>query len=588
MDSIYQRLVQLNDQLVTQSLGLQIKDSESRNVGGIIDSFTGLPHPSHVGTGAVIAKWTAALCSPESAFYRDKQLLASLELALQYMLNRQHSDGTITLGSTNYHSPPDTGFVVIGFAQLYELLEQQSVEYPAFEKAVSLLALFLKRATPAMLEGGCHTPNHRWILTAALGLLNKSFPDPALVARANAWLAEGIDITADGEWTERSNGIYNAVSDIALYHTALSLDRPELLESVRSNLRMMQYLVHPSGEVVTDYSGRQDYGQPSDMSGYFLPYRLMASYDRDPLFAALSDYAGPFFKQFFSVTDHPLIGYLLYPEQMDISHLERAALSDRYVKIINGQHPIHEDLQEMKKQGHQLHITHSSAHTAFGAPLVRVRDGQTSATVMTSAPSFFSLRHGSASLLAVKVSTAFTPGVVSFDQFQAEDGHYKLGKRMYKGYNGPIPSHLLPKLEADGVTADAPWYLLPHGERERTHLQEHFIESELTQTADGWDIRLHSDKLQEDVMTQLTFVFAKDGKLSGEGLEAIAGSSNYFLKQGSCRYETSDGSAIELTSGAFEHWMPSVRDDSHPAGCQSVIVNLLSPVDNRFSIRLSS
>ncbi|WP_197091376.1 hypothetical protein [Paenibacillus algorifonticola] len=65
-------------------------------------------------------------------------------------------------------------------------------------------------------------------------------------------------------------------------------------------------------------------------------------------------------------------------------------------------------------------------------------------------------------------------------------------------------------------------------------------------------------------------------------------SSNYFLKQGSCRYETADGSAIELTSGAFEHWMPSVRDDSHPAGCQSVIVNPVAPIDFRFSIRLSS
>ena len=120
-----------------------------------------------------------------------------------------------------------------------------------------------------MLTGGCHTPNHRWVITAALALLYQIFEMPELVARADEWLAEGMDITADGEWTERSNGIYNHVSDIALYYTATLLGRPELLEYVRRNLRMMMYLVHPSGEVVTDYSGRQDFGQRSDLSDIF-------------------------------------------------------------------------------------------------------------------------------------------------------------------------------------------------------------------------------------------------------------------------------------------------------------------------------
>lgn len=78
--------------------------------------------------------------------------------------------------------------------------------------------------------------------------------------RAEQWLAEGMDITPDGEWTERSNGIYSAVSDIMLIHAARLLNRPELLDPVRLNLRMMVYLVHPTGEVVTDYSGRQDLG----------------------------------------------------------------------------------------------------------------------------------------------------------------------------------------------------------------------------------------------------------------------------------------------------------------------------------------
>ncbi|MBW7462267.1 hypothetical protein K0U00_50270, partial [Paenibacillus sepulcri] len=111
-----------------------------------------------------------------------------------------------------------------------------------------------------LLTGGCHTPNHRWVITAALGFMYKLTGQPELKERAEQWLAEGIDCTEDGEWTERSNGIYNAVSDIVLFYAAELFNLPDLLEPVRKNLRMMAHMIHPDGEVVTDYSGRQDFG----------------------------------------------------------------------------------------------------------------------------------------------------------------------------------------------------------------------------------------------------------------------------------------------------------------------------------------
>ncbi|UUZ85400.1 hypothetical protein LJK88_18715 [Paenibacillus sp. P26] len=232
---------------------------------------------------------------------------------------------------------------------------------------------------------------------------------PELVARAEEWLAEGLDITEDGEWTERSNGIYNAVSDIALYHTGRLLNRPELLEAVRRNLRMMVYLVHPSGEVVTDYSGRQDFGSTYNMATYFLSYRFMAAHDKDPLFAAMADYAGSFIRHAEAVNNNALLGLLLYPEATDISGLERAPLPERYVKVINGGHPVREHLQQIEGAGHHMRIEHSSMHLAFGAPIVRIREEDTSVTIMTRTPSFFSLRHGKVRLLGVKLSTSFSP-----------------------------------------------------------------------------------------------------------------------------------------------------------------------------------
>lgn len=577
MDATYKQLVHINDEHTAAMLQRQVLDPTSKYVGGIIDE-TGIARVNHLSTPNVLAVWASALVNPDSRYYHDGTLLSAFDKAADFILNRQHADGTISLGSTNYNSPPDTAFVVGGITQVYQLLEAH--DWAAVKPASAKLKLFLERTIPAMLTGGCHTPNHRWVITAALSLLYEIFQIPELIARADEWLAEGMDITHDGEWTERSNGIYNAVSDIALYHTGRVLNRPELLECVRRNLRMMVYLIHPSGEVVTDYSGRQDFGQTFDMATYFLIYRLMAAHDKDSLFAAMSDYAGTFIKRTEAVNNNALLGLLLYPEA-DISGLERTPLPDRYVQVINEHHPINEHLAQIDGVGHHMKIEHSSMHLAFGAPLVRIRELDQSVTIMPQTPSFFSLRHGKVRLLGIKLSTSFSPGIVKFAHLTAEEGVYKLGIVLEKGYNGPIPRQFLPE-SAERSTL-SPWYLLPHQHRPMTHLQTLELQAEITQGDGEWTIRILSDE-REDVFTQLSFIFGDEGTVSGSDLvEAEAG--KYFLKNGSMKYAV-DEDAIEISTGAYEHLLPALREDQHPTGCKYVHVNLVTPFDRTFTVRL--
>ena len=72
------------------------------------------------------------------------------------MLRFQHQDGSISPGWTNYHSPPDTAFVVVGYAQLYQLLAKQ--EWPPLQPVLDNMLLFLEQSLPVMLTGGVHTP----------------------------------------------------------------------------------------------------------------------------------------------------------------------------------------------------------------------------------------------------------------------------------------------------------------------------------------------------------------------------------------------------------------------------------------------
>ncbi|MHA6533553.1 prenyltransferase/squalene oxidase repeat-containing protein [Paenibacillus sp. BAC0078] len=574
------RISAINDEWTNESLQRQITDRSNRYFGGVRDPLNGVAWPSHTGTAQFIAVWAASLVNPASQYHHDIALLEKLQEGMDFMLRFQHEDGTISPGWTNYHSPPDTAFVVVGFANVLTLLEQQTWEPLA--AVTQQIRLFLQRTVPAMLTGGVHTPNHRWVLAAALGSLYRIFALDGLKQRADEWLQEGMDITPDGEWTERSNGIYNTVSDIMLYYASQDLERPELLEPVRRNLRMMKYLVHPDGEVVTDYSGRQDFGSVFSLADYYLCYKLMAEHDRDPEFAALAELAGSAVTHPGSLPNNIMLGFLLYP-QMQAATVQPEALPVHYRKVINGAFNRQELLNKIGKDGYGGPVRHSKQHTEFGAPVARIRNGATSATVMTEASSHFSLRHGKARLLGVQLASSFEPGLITMQSLEETDSGFLLSSTAEKGYYGPVPGDKLPSLS--GLPA-SPWYLLPHGERPLTHSQPSKVTVRVTDHSEGWDLHF-AQQAPSDVLTQIVLLFGKEGSLEGTGIVPVPEMRDTsFWTSGTIRY-TAGEDWMELDQGAHEHELAEVRGMTYPDGCLKVIVSLITPLDYTMRIRLS-
>ena len=87
------------------------------------------------------------------------------------------------------------------------------------------------------MEGGFHTPNHRWAIAGMLKLCGRLFNDDVMYASADRYLAEGIDCNEDGEYAEKSAGNYNSVNNDAMTEgdgeiTDLSIEGGEITRNV--------------------------------------------------------------------------------------------------------------------------------------------------------------------------------------------------------------------------------------------------------------------------------------------------------------------------------------------------------------------
>lgn len=486
---------------------LEEPNGQDARVGGFISPAYGF---AFAAFNAVELKNLGALyCHPGSVHYHRADLARRIDLALGWLEREQHADGTIDLPTTNFHSPPDTGFVVIDLVLLYRLLERDGTAtarglLPRLEK-------FLRRAAGAIATGGIHTPNHRWVASSALAGCYKLFGEPLYLRRIEAWLAEGIDCNADGEYTELSNAIYNPVSNRALLTMAEALDRPELLDPVRRNLTMMLYCIHMDGEVVTDYSRRQDKLVRAWPGNYYLHYRVMATRDGDGRMATMAD------RIVRQSEEHPeqvslaseLAELMLRPELRG-EKVVRAPLPDNYLR----------------------HFRESD--------VVRLRRGSLSATIVAKSSRFLSARSGGVVLEAVRLAGSFFgKGQFVGSRIEKDGESFVLRQDLEAGYYQPFSA-------GEGIPQPN-WEKLDRSRRQRSHICQLKTEVRLTPIEGGFEISIGIDGTDR-VPVALEFWFRPGGELiAGEGGELVAANGTTFLVGGSAKYRLGNSGQVGPT-----------------------------------------
>ena len=238
-------------------------------VAGPDEEPTGVPHRA---LARRVKTLIAAYRSPDSALHGSSRAVAAATTHLRALLAVQTTTGLFA-GGDNVQSPPDSGFTVNDVCDAHVLAAGAG---PELRDVTAALAEIAGAATGSLLTGGVHTPNHRWELCAALARLHRSFPDDRLLDRVREWLAEGVDIDAEGLYSERSANYAAHVSNPSLLLLADVLGRADLLDAVERNLTTTLDLIRPDGTVETVLSRRQDQNHPFPLAPYLPHYRLLA------------------------------------------------------------------------------------------------------------------------------------------------------------------------------------------------------------------------------------------------------------------------------------------------------------------------
>jgi hypothetical protein len=528
-------IIQAHDDQVKSMMGRQLLDAQSRWYGAL-PNHEGLYDPRH--TAHLLRDGAAAFFHPQSALCGSDKLFESMKLGADYLVRSQTEDGNIDLLSTNFNSPPDTAFVVhyVGTAaRLAQMNKNKAV--------LGLLEAFLRGAGKGMAKGGVHTPNHRWVVCAALAQIHEVFPEKRHVKRIDEWLAESIDIDEEGQYAERSTAGYNAVVNHALVVTAHKLNRPALLDPVRQNLDAMAYLLHSNGEVVTEISRRQDLNARSTMSNYWFSLRYMALRDGNGMYASMLAPLEP--------------GNITLATMMEYPELQ---------KDLPASKPIPDEYEQ---------------HYPISG-ISRIRRGKTSATIMHTGNSrWIALRHGEAIINAVRfASSFFGKGQFCPAKFERRDDGYHFRQEFDAYYYQPIKDNsLLPVAQKNLGRVKV--------RREKTEHCRLVYEGHIRETSQGFEIAIDAQGT-EGVPLAVEISFRAGGEFSG--VTAVPHTNGAFLlKDGFAEYRVGDD-AIRFGPGQGEHTCVQLRGAEGKLPGQSVYLTGYTPFQHTlvFQLGLSS
>jgi hypothetical protein len=535
---LLKELVRINDDIIADEVDRQLTEKGKKYYGAMFDNDSVV---SPIRTAHFVQTLMCGYVSPDSKYYKSKELLNRMTLAASALRNLQHDDGTIDLLSTNFHSTPDLGFTIFPVATAYSIMLQNN--QLDFTELPATIRQYLLKAGDALSVGGIHTPNHRWVVSAALAWIHSFFPEPRYKARVEQWLAEKIDIDPDGQYNERSTAVYTPITNRCLLDIARKLKFEYLYDAVRKNLDLSFYFIHSNGEIATESSNRQDKYLRSNMSKYYHAYNYLAILDKSKRYSGMVAY----------ITETVPLNHLVYMLPIFIENAGQLqalpsaeAIPTRYHKYFRY------------------------------SDMVRIREDQVDMSIITNNSTFFTFFKGEAALEAVRLSSAFF-GKSQFvaQQMEKNGDAYVLSSTLSGPYYQPLPKEKIP------VETDA-WSVVPRTEREQSEVQTLRTRVYITQEGGKAKINISVDG-PENLPVTLELGFRTGGTLHDvfpkQGIE-----NAWLLNGGQYAVYRNGNDTIKVGPGVVEHRWTQLRGALPKLQADCLYFTKYAPCEFEFTI----
>lgn len=482
------------------------------------------------GVANSITTMTASIANSGSEYYKSKVLVEKLNQFIDFLLKEQYADGTLDAGG-NRQSPPDTAFILEYICPAASILkENKQADLVHFKDK---LKKFILNAGEAMITGGVHTPNHRWVICAALANINSLYPDVRYVRRIDEWLAEGIYRNKDGHYAERS-GIYSAVIDKALITMARLLNRPQLLDIVNKNLTTYFYYTEPNGDLVTVDSKRQDQFMELKVTKFYLQYRYMAIQTNNEMFAYIVNKIENL-PEFANEILSDSLAFFMENEVLQKQISVEAKVADDFEKFF-----ILSNLARIKRG--------KTSITLFGGndkPL-QIVSGR------SSNPNFLMYRKGNSILKYVRLSTSFfRMGYFSSDGIVKEGNKYILTETKEADYYQPLAEEFR-KADGDYKLSESSdgrfWNKMDFDSRTKSNVKKQITIIEITENNGAISLDFKVDG-PPNIEVTIEMCFKEGSNITGTTSDE---KDNKFLKSGFGVLST-DQDEIKFGPGKCEH-----------------------------------
>lgn len=468
-----------------------------------------------------IADIGAVYCNAESGLYHNEDLLASMLRGLDYVRSTQHENGLFDYITCNFFSAPDTAFCIGIILHLAQYLKRREVLDDGETMLLEKLDAIIHDGGRGLLEGGFHTPNHRWAIAALLATCGKLYGEEDLTQAAFAYLNEGIDCNDDGEYSEKSAGNYNSVNNQAMLLLADALGDDSYEQHVIRNLRMMLTYWEPDDSIFTANSTRFDKDRLVYPDGYYWFYLYLGAKYNIPEFAAMANYIFEIVREKNILSPNCLIRYMLHPELIDFE-------------------------SELSGTPREYHAYYADSGIA------RVRKGKYTYTVMKDKSNFLWVHNGSIKL-AVKIGgsfcehRAFKAETMEMD----ETGAFHLHQRMRGWYYLPFPQK----------PATSDWWQMDNASRPKKWGPDMDIDVDIRENGDAIEVEVKTSGVV-GAPWRVELAFSGIDRISNDHLTMPIHGDEVLVLKDSCFTVSNGESSMEVGPAFGVHYFTEGKEDS--------------------------